>query len=244
MKKYKIIIAYNGLNFYGFQSQPGQRTVQDEIEKHLSMLDQQKVRLYGASRTDSDVHARGQVAHFSIKREIETQKIALILNRRTAADLYITDIKEVTEDFNARHDSTGKHYCYRIWNSQEKPLFNSDNLYWYPNQILDIKKMNEQAKYLIGTHDFTSFASNAKRPDEDKVRTIWEISITKKGSLIEIDVRGKSFLYKMVRAICGNLLEVGRGKKINLDDILKARTRSVGERNLPGKGLTLEKVYY
>ncbi|MBN2144145.1 MAG: tRNA pseudouridine(38-40) synthase TruA [Candidatus Aureabacteria bacterium] len=240
----KLVIAYKGTHYHGWQIQKDKITVQGEIQKHLSVLLNHGVVLFGASRTDAGVHALGQTGNFHTTSQKETEVIHHALNKRLPVDIYIKKVQEVPLDFHARKNAQGKHYQYRIWISKEKPVFESETIYWLGDKKIDLESMITAARQIEGTHDFTSFASNAGRKDENKIRTIDTIAITERYPLLVIDVTGVSFLYKMVRGICGTLLEIGRGKSLDIPAILKDRARGSAARNLPPQGLTLMKVFY
>ena len=237
-------IAYNGYSFSGWQSQENARTIQGEIRKDLSLVLNETCVLYGASRTDAGVHALGQTANFYTNSDKSCEELLRILNRRLPVEISIREIREVPKSFHSRHSAKGKHYRYRILASQEKPLFEKETVYWYPYGKLNKELMIQAAKQIEGTHDFTSFASNSDCPLENKVRTVWEISLTEENSVLQIDVRGESFLYKMVRCIAGTLLEIGKGKPHDIEKIFMLKNRAFAGRNLPPQGLCLLEVYY
>jgi tRNA pseudouridine38-40 synthase len=240
----RLDIAYNGTRFHGWQLQKDNLTVQGEIQRNLSVILNQPCVLFGASRTDAGVHARGQAAHFFTESSKEIEIIHQGLNKRLPVDIDIINAREVPPTFHARKSALGKHYQYRIWLSKEKPVFDSQFVYWFREDQVDLAAMNAAAKQIEGVHDFSSFASNAHRKDENKIRRVDKISMEKSDSLLVIDVFGQSFLYKMVRGICGTLLEIGRGKPLDIPSIFEAKIRGSAARNLPGQGLTLMKVFY
>ncbi|EKD27313.1 MAG: hypothetical protein ACD_79C00762G0001 [uncultured bacterium] len=240
----RLNISYNGFHYHGWQIQSNAKTIQGEIKEAISVFIKDKIRIFGASRTDTGVHALGQVANFYTNSDKTCDEIAWILNKRLPGDINIKSALDVPKDFNARRSAKGKHYRYKIWAGYQKPVFEKKLVYWCPCRDLDIDSMICASKKLIGTHDFSSFASNSKKIIEDKIRHVAEIEIKKEDNLIVFDVKGVSFLYKMVRGICGTLFEMGRGKKIDIEELLESKDRTKAQRNLPGHGLYLVEVYY
>lgn len=240
----RLDIAYNGFSYHGWQQQPDVRTIQGTLEQELSVLFQKPAVVHGASRTDAGVHALGQVAHCLSDSPRPPDELRRSLNHRLPMSIQVHGISEVPADFNARKSAVGKHYRYRLWISEDKPLFETMFVYWHPGVRLDIGAMQRAARHMEGEHDYTSFAANSKRPDEVKTRHVSRVRITKHERLVEIDVFGVSFLYKMVRAMSGTLLDIGKGKPLDIPRIFEARDRKASSRTLPGHGLFLVKVYY
>jgi len=241
----RLDISYNGYNYYGWQTQKDVPTIQGIIEEKLNKILNENLRLYGASRTDASVHAKGQVANYFTNTKKKCSKIKHILNKTLPDDIYIKQIDNTKLSFNARRDALGKHYKYKIWISDEKPVFQNQQLLFYPKN-LDIDAIIEAAKKIEGTHDFTSFASNRNQEETDTVKHLQEVKVTNNYPILEIDIKGNSFLYKMVRGICGTLLAIGRGKKEykDIEAIFQAKNRSKAAKNLIGQGLTLIEVFY
>jgi len=242
LRNIKIIIEYDGTDFYGWQVQPGFRTVQEEIEKALTKLTGEKRRVFASGRTDAGVHALGQAAHFFTASSIPGKNFAMALNAYLSNDIAVLSSREVNPSFHARKSAKGKHYRYLIYNRKIASPIKRRYMHCVYEK-LNIDQMREAAKHLIGRKNFASFASNAKRKD-NPVRLIKEISIKKKGAIITIDVIGESFLYKMVRCIAGTLVEIGRGKALNIKSILESKKRIYSGPNLPPNGLYLVKVFY
>ncbi|MBO5564477.1 MAG: tRNA pseudouridine(38-40) synthase TruA [Lachnospiraceae bacterium] len=252
MKRVLLHIAYDGTDFAGFQIQPGGiRTVEGVLNDTISDLTGETIEVIGASRTDAGVHARENIAVFDTESRIPAEKFSYALNERLPEDVRITGSMEVAEDFHPRKEACLKTYEYRILCAPfPDPLRRRDSHYTY--HLLDAQKMHEAAQYLVGEHDFTSFASvymQAASP----VRTITQISVTEtaQDSMAEareivIRVEGTGFLYNMVRIIAGTLMEVGRGKiaPSDLPDILAGRERRLAGPTAPAKGLTLVKYRY
>lgn len=237
-------IAYDGTAYNGWQVQPGKPTVEAEINKVLSALLGEEITVIGASRTDSGVHALGNVAVFDTESAFPAEKIYLAANSRLPADIRIRSSVEVAADFHPRKVNCIKTYEYKILNTTvadpTKRLY-SYHIYYF----LDVALMQKGAAYLIGEHDFTSFCS-VNTQVKDMVRTIYDLDVIKDGDMITIRVRGNGFLYNMVRIIAGTLIDIGRGKYLpeKVEEILKGRERSLAGPTAPAHGLTLIKIEY
>jgi tRNA pseudouridine38-40 synthase len=244
MKRIKLEIAYDGTVYCGWQIQPGLPTVEEELNKALSELLREEIIVTGASRTDSGVHALGNVAVFDTESVIPAEKICLAVNQRLPEDIRVQTSKEVSANFHPRRQASRKTYEYRILNT--KVALPTQRLYAnYIYYDLDISLMQEAANYLIGEHDFKSFCS-VKTQASDTVRTIYQLNVAKNGDIITISVTGSGFLYNMVRIIAGTLLEVGRGAypPSKLEGILKGCDRSLAGPTALAHGLTLIKIKY
>ena len=209
--RYKMIIAYDGTDFAGWQTQPGEATVQDEVERVLLRIIGQPVRIHHSGRTDSGVHAKGQVVHFDLEKPLRP-RFQYSLNSLLDSAVRVMHVEEADADFHARFLATGKEYRYQIWNGSAVPP--ELRLYrFHERRALDLDAMRQAAAVLIGTHDFAAFTANANREITDTVKTVREIEITRteEGDVC-IRVEGKGFLYKMVRSIAGLLLRVGIGE--------------------------------
>ena len=245
MKRFKLTVAYDGTAYCGYQYQPELPTVEGFVNDALSELLGENIVTIGASRTDSGVHAYGNVAVFDSDTRIPAEKLALALNTKLADDIRITESLEVAADFHPRKNVIDKTYEYRI-NTAKIP-FPTDRLYIYNvKHKLDIAAMREAAKYIEGRHDFTSFCS-AKTDKEDKVRTVFQIDVEEalRSELI-IRVRGDGFLYNMVRIIAGTLVKVGEGKILpdEIPPIIERKDRGHLGTTLPAKGLFLMGIRY
>lgn len=245
MKRIKLIVAYDGTNYSGFQIQNNAPTIEGELKRFLTTLLQEEVELIGASRTDSGVHALGNVVVFDTATRIPAEKISYALNVRLPEDIRIQDSCEVPPDWHPRYQSSIKTYEYRIYN---RPFPNpvvrlySHHVYW----PLDTAKMAEAAKYLTGEHDFASFCS-AGAQVQTTVRTIFEAGVqAEETGMITIRLKGNGFLYNMVRIIAGTLMEAGRGSlpPEQIRDILASCDRSKAGPTAPAKGLTLMGIQY
>ena len=247
--RYKITIEYDGTNILGWQRQLDGPSVQEYLEKALSYLssDGQEIPVQGAGRTDAGVHALAQVAHFDLEREIADWKLRDALNfhlREQEAPVVVLDVEEVDENFNARFSAKGRGYIYRILNRRSPAVLEKDRVWWVPVD-LDIGKMQEGAKYLLGHHDFSSFraaACQAKSP----IKTLDKLNISQRGEEIIFEVEAKSFLHHQVRNMVGTLKLVCDGHLAPQDvkRILEAKDRKAAGPTAPACGLYLSKVWY
>lgn len=244
MVRYKITFSYDGSNFHGYQIQPRLRTIQGELEKAVSYLNQQtKTSVQSSGRTDGGVHALGQVAHFDLNIQIAEYKIKQGLNTLLPNDIHIISVKKVSKNFHSRFSSKKKEYIYRMNLSEYNPIMR--NYEYQYGKELDIVKMKEAIQYFEGTHDFTSFISSEDLR-EDKVRTIYKTSITRKKDILTISFQADGFMKYQVRNMVGLLIEIGSGKKeINdVEKILNLKNRKTSIKLAPAEGLYLKKVWY
>lgn len=213
MRTFKLTIEYDGTDFQGWQIQAkGERTVQAEIEKVLLKIFQTPIKIHGSGRTDTGVHAQGQVAHCHIKTDKSCEELTRALNGNLERDISILSIEDVPSDFHARFSVKSKTYRYSIINQPVRSALYRHYCLQF-SQKLNIKRMKEEALSLIGEYDFRSFqASDPARKDRETIRTIHRIDIKKTNNLITIDIEANGFLYKMVRNIVGTLLDIGTGK--------------------------------
>jgi tRNA pseudouridine38-40 synthase len=245
MQRLKCTMAYDGTDFSGYQIQPDNRTVQEEVEKALKKLHKGKdVKIFASGRTDAGVHAKGQVFHFDTHLDISVEKWPVALNSILASDVSILDVEKVEQGFHARFDVTGKEYRYFINPSPKRDPFNRNYSASFPFPV-DIVAIRQAMNFLIGTHDFTSFCS-AKTEVEDKIRTIFELELIEENGLLVFRFVGSGFLYNMVRIITGTLLEVGIGKRMpsSVSEIIGKRDRVYAGKTAPAQGLYLWKVNY
>lgn len=244
MRNIKLTIEYDGTNYCGWQSQINGPSVQDFVEKALKRFLHERVKVIGAARTDSGVHAKGQVANFKTTSKLPLRKIKKALNGNLPKDISITGIRRAAEDFNAQFSAKRKLYRYTICNREERNPF-LDRFSVHIPRRLDINAMKKGARLLLGRHDFSSF-KGSKGATMTQVRTIKKISIKRRGNFIIIDIEADGFLYNMARNIAGTLIEIGRGKikPAGMKKILSARDRSKAGPTAPAKGLTLIRVKY
>lgn len=241
MKRVKLIVAYDGSAYCGFQVQPKAPTIEGELNKHLSSLLGEDIKVIGASRTDAGVHALCNVAVFDTESKIPGEKFSYALNQRLPEDIRIMGAEEVAPDFHPRHCDSEKTYEYRITVGQF-PVPTKRLYSYFTYHSLDVEKMQQAAEYLIGEHDFKSFCS-VKTDAESTVRTIYDLKVEKQGEDIVVRVRGNGFLYNMVRIIAGTLMEVGKGKikPEKMQEILQTQDRQQAGPTAPPQGLMLVK---
>jgi tRNA pseudouridine38-40 synthase len=245
MRNLRLIIEYDGTNFYGWQYQPDKRTVQGEIESAIKKITGEETRIIGAGRTDQGVHAFGQIANFKTDTDISCNKLKDALNALTGDDIYIKDVREVSFDFHARFSAKSKVYQYKIM-SQFSPL--KRKYYWFIDYNLNLRAMDETIKSFIGEHNFKNLSvSNENDFDEQEKNTlcnIFNLTLTEMDNDVIITIEANRFLRKMVRGIVGFLVDVGRGRFIPGDtDNLFNRTLN-GIYFAPAHGLYLIEVKY
>lgn len=249
MTRWKITIEYRGTQYAGWQIQgQGEKTVQGQIEKAIFGFCQQEIRVTGASRTDSGVHARGQVAHFDLDygdRPLSEYDLAKAINAYLREDsISVIKAEKVSDDFHARFGAKQKVYTYSILNRPAKPAIDNE-LVWHLGRDLDAAAMQKAGNHLLGTHDFSSFRAimcQAKSP----IRTIDSLKVEKMGDYLFIHVEGPSFLHHMVRNIAGTLALVGEGKWTPYDvkAALEAKDRAKAGTTAPPEGLCLMNISY
>ena len=245
MKRIKLVVAYDGTNYCGWQLQPNGVTIEEVLNKKLSELLKEPIQVIGASRTDSGVHALGNVAVFDTESRIPGDKICFALNQRLPEDIRIQHSEEVPLDFHPRKQNCVKTYEYQILNRRlEVPTKRLYAHFCYFH--LDEKKMNQAAAYLVGEHDFQSFCS-AGHQAEDTVRTVYSLKVWRdEDDIIRIRVSGNGFLYNMVRILAGTLMKVGMGvyPPEHVKEILDSRNRQTAGPKAPARGLTLVSLEY
>lgn len=244
MKRIRLTVAYDGTDYCGWQIQKNGITVEEVLNRALSRLTGEEINVIGASRTDSGVHARGNVAVFDTCTKIPADRIVYAVNALLPEDMAVVKSEEVPSGWHPRKCVSVKTYEYRILNSEfPDPVRRRDT--YFVSFTLDIERMRQAAEYLTGTHDFKSFCS-AQTTVEDTVRTIYSLEIKKDGSMITIRVRGNGFLYNMVRIIAGTLAGVGRGyfEPEDVKRMLEEKDRTKAGVTAPAQGLTLVGIEY
>lgn len=246
MRRLKAIISYDGTQFSGYQVQPGERTVQLELERVLSTMHKGAVvKVTASGRTDARVHATGQTIHFDTPLAIPVEKYMKALNVQLPRDIRVHSVEEVFADFHARYSVTGKRYRY-IWDTS---VIQSPFRRFYTVETNgvkpDVEQMREAASYILGTHDFSCFCA-ANTSVVDKVRTVHDLQLEWYGEELHMTISGNGFLYNMVRIIAGTLWEVGTGKRDakNIVDIIESKNRDKAGKTAPAHGLYLEEVHY
>ncbi len=244
MKNFKCVISYLGTNFYGSQRQPNKRTVQGEIEKAIKNITGEDITLTIAGRTDSGVHAEGQVINFKSETKLTPHALTKLLNRNLPCDVQIQSTEEVNESFNARFCAKEKTYSYKFYLSKEiNPVIDINSL-CVPYKI-NIENMKKACKFIKGEHDFKAFMSTGAKV-KDTIRKVKSIKILCfKNNFYELKITGNAFLYNMVRIIMGVLLRVGDGtlQPDQIGQIIKSGIRP-RTKTAEAKGLTLESVKY
>ena len=247
---YRLLLQYDGTDFHGWQTQEGLRTVQGEMMRVLSLLDDREVLVHGSGRTDAGVHAEGQVASVQLQREITAHKLRNAINGNLSRDARVLFAEVAPEQFHARYSAVSKTYVYRLVHGLVMSPFWTRFAH-QEARPLDLRRMRECARAFIGEHDWTGFSA-APADAESRVRTITQLDITDGWDgrglchLVEFTITANGFLRYMVRSIVGTLLAVGRGE-IATETV--ARAIQEGDRNLvgptaPACGLTLKRVQY
>lgn len=241
--KIKAIVCYDGTDFFGWQIQPDKRTVQGVLQDALTQLFSTPIKIIGSGRTDTGVHAEGQVFSFEVNTTIPPDKICRAINPLLPPDVKVLSTKKVSNNFNARASATKKTYEYNFYMSKiENPLKERFALMIYPTNVELVKKT---AKLLLGEHDFKAFSATGSSK-VTTIRTIYDIKVIQKGQNLCLRVTGSGFLYNMVRIIAGSLIAVGDGRipAENIVLALNSGNREYLSKTLPAKGLTLKKVSY
>jgi tRNA pseudouridine38-40 synthase len=246
--KIRLVIAYEGTKYAGWQVQKVGVGVQEKVEDVLKRYFPSAPRLHSSSRTDAGVHALAMIAHVEIPRaefRMTPDKLLLALNAYLPEDIRIMSATRVRAEFHARFDATGKQYRYFVWNhAAMNPLLRSQA--WHVPQKLDLNAIRSAAPLLLGKHDFKSFAANRNYEMETTTRTLTRCDVVRKGPLLAFIIEGDGFLYKMCRGIVGTLVQIGLGKFAvsDLKQMLHARDRRAAGMTAPAHGLVLWKVFY
>ncbi len=239
MRNIKLIIEYDGTNFFGWQYQPDKRTVQGELEDNLKKIIQEDVKLIGAGRTDQGVHALGQVANFKTNSKLEPKKLQKAINANIPDDIYIRDVMDVDLSFHARFSAKSKVYNYYI-SFTPSPL--RRYYLWVVDYKLEISRMQKAISYFIGRHNFSNFAIQNEK--ENRFCTVLNLNLTHCNDGIIISVEADRFLHRMVRGMVGFLVDVGRGR-FSPEDVLRIFAGELkGLFFAPAHGLCLMEVRY
>ncbi|MFI3208926.1 MAG: tRNA pseudouridine(38-40) synthase TruA [Eubacteriales bacterium] len=244
MRNYKLVISYDGTGYKGWQRLATEEcTIQHKLEEAISGVLGYSVTVDGSGRTDSGVHANGQVANVKVAGKLDTESFRQSINEKLPDDICVREISLEKNTFHSRYSAKGKQYIYTI-DTREKPdVFQRKFTYHFP-EMLDVNNMKLAAQSLIGTYDYSAFCD--KKEEKSGVRTIHGINILKEDNLIYIEYYGTGFLNHMVRILTGTLLEVGSGQK-EISDVKKAlesKKRADAGYTAPARGLRLEQVYY
>ena len=244
MKRVMLVVAYDGTNYCGWQVQNNGKTIEGELNQALSDLFGEQIEVIGASRTDSGVHALGNVAVFDTQARMPAEKMVYALNRRLPEDIRVQKSFQVADDFHPRKCSCTKYYEYRILNREFELPSQRLNTYFY-RRPLNVERMQAACKYFLGEHDFKSFCSIHTQA-ETTVRTIYSLTVDKEGEVIRIRISGSGFLYNMVRIIAGTLIQVGIGavEPEAVEGMIAACDRQAAGPTAPPEGLTLVGMEY
>lgn len=242
MRNIKITLEYDGTNFYGWQVQPGMRTVQGILEKAIEKLFNKKIKTVGAGRTDTGVHAIGQVANFFINKRYELETIKKALNTYLPQDIFIKNIEKADTNFHSRFNAKMRTYIYKI--SKQFSVF-TRYYSWYHKHPLNIQAMNDCCKLLLGKKDLTSFSVTKSKKD-NMLMNIKKCIFTEKKNEVIFTIKADRFLHKSVRTIVGTLILVGEEKLSASDfkDIITAKDRRKAGKTAPPYGLYLKEVKY
>ncbi|MFZ5806547.1 MAG: tRNA pseudouridine(38-40) synthase TruA [Verrucomicrobiota bacterium] len=242
---YKLTLHYDGTPFKGWQRQGELPTVQLFLEKAIRKCWEKEHIIHGSGRTDTGVHAFGQVAHFKAEKKFDTKTLVRALNNNLPPEIRVLKAQENSEKFHARFSAKGKEYLYRVVNHEILPPFEI-NRAWHVPKKLDLKEIRKACRYLAGKHDFASFTSNPGYARHTTVRHLRSIKIKKVGSVIEFRFRGDGFLYRMVRNLMGALIKVGLSRLTpdDIQKILRQKSRQSAPNTAPAYGLYLVKVFY
>ncbi len=244
IRNIKLTISYDGLNYSGWQNQPGKNTIQGLLQQALGGLTGTFIKINGASRTDAGVSALGQVANFLIDSPIPTENFVKAFNHRLQRDIVVTEAVEVDRDFDVSGSAKSKLYRYTIFTGKKRNVLKTRNC-WHRPAPLDIAAMDAAAKMLLGKKDFKSFASAADKR-KNSIRTVMQCRVTQEDKWVYIDIEADRFLYNMVRNIVGTLVEIGRGKWMpeKINEILEAKDRKAAGPIAPAAGLCLMWIKY
>jgi tRNA pseudouridine38-40 synthase len=240
----RVLVAYDGTDFAGWQHQPGQRTVQGVLQDAVRQMTGEEVRVQGAGRTDAGVHADGQVASFPLAARIPERGLLRGLNSILPPDVALLEVAEAPPQFDARFSARGKVYRYRIWNHLVRSPLHARTT-WHCRPVLDMAAMRAAARELVGEHDFRAFrAADCER--RTTVRVIRRLDIDRQGALLSLEVEATAFLKNMVRILVGTLVDLGRGRiaPAAIARMLQTGDREAGGVTAPPQGLTLLRVIY
>jgi tRNA pseudouridine38-40 synthase len=244
-RRLKIIIAYDGAPFAGWQSQSHGNTIQDHLEHAFKRIAGRPVHVHGAGRTDSGVHALAQCGHVDVDKALAPARWIEALNALLPPTIRVMRCRYVSNDFHARISAKGKVYRYRIWSAPVLPPF-EDRRAWHIARPLDLNVLKRAAKHFAGTHDFAGFAANRGKTEESTIRTIYSVRVRQKCPCVTIEFDGNGFLYKMVRLMVGSLVQCALGK-MHVDDVVARfdSGKTITPRfAAPAEGLFLVRVRY
>ncbi|MCE9583517.1 MAG: tRNA pseudouridine(38-40) synthase TruA [Planctomycetes bacterium] len=240
----RLTIEYEGTEYAGWQCQDDQPTVQAAMIMSIEKALGERVIVYGASRTDSGVHSRGQTANFRTSSQLAAWKIGHALNSYLPEDIAVVEVSDAPDDFHAQFNAKGKWYRYMVRNEMYRSAVDRAFSHLVRGTI-DVTAMQEAAKRLVGKHDFRAFATQVTAK-KNTVRTMKRVEWTKEGSMLTLDVEGDGFLYNMVRTFAGTMLKIGGGAwdAARMDAIIESKDRKQAGPVAAPCGLTLMRVYY
>ncbi|MDR5709084.1 MAG: tRNA pseudouridine(38-40) synthase TruA [Armatimonadota bacterium] len=244
MRTIRLVVAYDGTRYAGWQRQPHASSIQEELEKAVAQVTGEAVRVVGAGRTDAGVHALAQVAHFHTSSSLPADRFVGALNHFLPPDIAVRCAEEAPEGFHARRDARWRAYRYLIWNRPGRnPLLRNRALFWEGR--LELAAMREAASYLVGRHDFAAFCATGSNP-RTTLCTLYRLEVRQQGPLVVVDAVADRFLRHMVRMMVGTLLEVGSGKRSteSVQELLAARTNQLSGPVVEAGGLYLVRVGY
>ncbi len=242
---FKMLISYDGTRYQGWERQKNtEMTIQGKLESVLSLMTGMPVEVTGSGRTDAGVHAKGQVANAHLETDKSADEVKDYLNHYLPEDICVREVKVASERFHSRYNALGKTYKYTCYIGKGKPVFDRKYVY-VVDEYLDIDRMRQAAKELVGTHDFASFCSNPKMK-KSTVRQVDRISIDQEGDYLIFTYHGNGFLHHMVRILTGTLLEVGIGKRSadSMGELIEAKKRALAGFTVPAQGLCMIEVDY
>ena len=244
MRNLKVMTAYRGTEYHGFQRQTNAVTVQEVLEKAVSKVLNEPVNITGCSRTDTGVHANNFCFNVKTESSIRTLGFCRGVNGELPDDISILSCEDVPLDFHARYDCKGKEYIYRMHCRESKDPFSSDLAFHYRRRF-DVEKARAAAAHLVGTHDFASFCADCTNVSTT-VRTIYSLEIENSGDSVIMLVKGNGFLYNMIRIMVGTLIYINEGKipPDGIPQIIAALDRTQAGKTAPPHGLYLNKVFY
>lgn len=245
MRRLRLVLEYDGTNFCGFQRQPRQRTVQSALEERLNALLGQPTEVTAAGRTDAGVHATGQVVHFDTEGRIPADRLEEALQYKTDPELRVRRVEETEASFHARFSAAGRTYRYYLTAERPSPFVGRYVTWTGPLRTDAFERMRAAVPAVVGTHDFGAFCA-AGAEVHTTVRTVHHAELTRSGGVIRLEISADAFLWRMVRSIAGELIEIGRGRREpeRLEQALRGQSRTSLSISAPPRGLFLVRVTY
>jgi tRNA pseudouridine38-40 synthase len=244
VRNVRVLVAYDGARFFGWQRQEGFPSVQQALEEALLGLSGERIVVHGAGRTDTGVHALGQVASFHLESRLPDARLLFALNAHVACGVVVRAVETCSDGFHAQKDARGKRYAYVVRTEAFRPPIGRDHCHWV-SDALDLGAMRAAAAHFVGRHDFAALAS-AGSPRKSSVRRIRSLHIRARRTGFALVAEGDGFLYNMMRTLAGTLLEVGRGKRApeSIPALLASKDRRAAGPTAPAGGLYLLRVLY